>query len=278
MKIKSSIFYSALFLGLLSFASCKKDETPKPEPITPEAELFQKVQGRWTFSLPAGRIKPPVSSKNQEPLPSVAFVEFFSDNTFILHFGFAHQPYTGSFEVKNSNTIELEDLGVLSNVTVTENTISFTFTLSEEIDDVEFNTTGSKVAAIQVADNRKGIVKKWYLALDGDISEQVEIAMGLEADRVERTFTAHGTIYTEYFSGEESVYARVNNWRLHETEDAIVEYYGTETEGYGYYKVKTLSADALSFEHFIENSDGEFEKVATVNYSTQKPVPATRKR
>ncbi len=283
MKIKSSIFYSVMFLGLLGFASCKKEETPKPDPKGPEVQLFEKAQGKWRINVPAGRIKnPPVSSK-AAPLSSKIqgsssfIVEFLSDNSFIFGYGFSGT--LGTYEVKNNKAIELKDLAELSDISFSDNTMSFTFTwFGEDGDEDEvMNVTATKFADIEIPQNRKDILKKWYIELTGDIADEIE-DMGYEIDRIERTYTVNGTVLTEGFKDDELLYTTIMHWHMHATEDAIVEYSNQASESTPYFKLETFSASAVVLGRFEQNDDGEFEKTGTYKYFSEKPAPADRKR
>ncbi len=305
MKIKFNSLHAIAFVGLLSFASCKKDDAPKPPtPPPPDpVSLVEQIQGKWTVTPPAGRIK--VSAKTQESEPATYVLEFLSDETFIIDLG-SGAAFHRSFSINEDNTaIELDDLATLTNVTRTNDKLSFKITFSEaldeELDGISFNLTGQKVTPLEVPVGIKDITKKWYLDLNSEYEENelLALAASIHANRVERIFTVNGTIYTEFFAGEESLLAGTSLWKMHETEEGIVEY-TEDADGEGYFAV-TLAGTTLELEHFVaaegddepsgrktddddddDNDDDDdapaFVSKGKLSFSSEEPVPDTRRR
>lgn len=297
MKIKFNSLHAIALLGLLSFASCKKDDAPPPDPQPNGPELIEEIQGKWTITPPAGRIK--VSAKTQESGPSTYMLEFLSDKTFIIDLG-GGATFHRSFSIEDK-TIALDDLATITNVKRTNDKLSFRIrfseALDEELDGVSLNLTAQKVTPLQVPAGIKDITKKWYLDLNSayDGNELLALAASKNADRVESVFTVNGTIYTEFFRGDARLLAGINMWKMHETENGIVEY-NEHADGEGYYKV-TLEGNALELEHFVAaegdddgggsdrkaDQDGDdapaFVSKGKLSFSSEKPVvPATRTR
>ncbi len=311
MKIKFNSLYAVAFMGLLSFASCKKDDAPTPTPPTPQPqpELVEVIQGKWVIDLPASaRVKhPKVSAKTQEQETTYT-VEFLSDNTFILDLG--GYAFHRAFSIQDK-VVSLDGLIMLSNVKRTDDNLSFKITFTdafdEEFDDdksgASINVTSTKVAAIQIPEDIKNITKKWYLDMNSDYENNYLLLLAEEAhaNRVERLFTVNGTIYTEFFNNEERRGALTSLWKKHATQNGIVEYTEEEDITDEFYAV-ALTTSALDLKHYVaieddsvpsarntEGGDGDdegdddapdgFELKGTLSFSTEKPsTPEVRKR
>lgn len=279
MKFPFSPRHLFLFLGLSTFIACKKDDAPKPDPVipdTPEQVLFGKIQGKWTAEIEGPRRikegKSPVSQKNQEPSPLITSVEFFNDSTFILGSYSYHQTNAGKFSIKDSATIQLGDDVLVKNIKFNGEEISFDVT----VDDYSFSTIAKKVAPLQIADNRKGLLKNWTLSLgdeyDGDFKYDLQY---FEADKIKRLFTVNGTIYTQFYEDNAFRGGYVSFWKWHPTQsDAILEYYHyDDVSEHRFHKIKGLTDNILSLtEYVLETGAEEPYEVESFEYFINPPA------
>lgn len=285
MKFPFSPRHLVLFLGLSTFIACKKDDAPKPDPVipdTPEQVLFGKIQGKWNAEIEAPRrIKEggaPVSLKSQEAYPEVTSVEFFDDSTFILGTYSYYHSTIGKFSIKDSASIQLSDVALVKNIKFSADQISFDVTIG----DYTFSTIANKVAPLQIADTKKGLLKNWTLELGEDYDGYFKYNLqDFEANKIKRLFTAHGTVYTQFYDGNELKGGIVNSWRWHPTQtDAIVEYRFyedyEEVSEYRYQKINSLGDNILSVTEYAVEANGPYE-VESFEYFINPPAAPRKK-
>lgn len=116
----------------MMLASCSKnDEQPpepekKPEPDkeipSPEAKKLQSdIIGKWEFKGISIKGNAPVNAN------STGFIKFYADSVYAIFDGNGDF-FSGRYEAKNSNTITLQNVGVLNDLVLTKDQANFKVT------------------------------------------------------------------------------------------------------------------------------------------------------
>lgn len=266
MKFRLRPHYFVFLFSLSSLFSCKKDDAPITI-VVPEEKpaLFEQIQGKWTAKIDYdGRVsstvfaKPDFSAKVQD-MPRLSSVEFFSDSTYILVLNHS-RGYTNKFTVKDSSTLYSTELGDISNVKVTGDSISFTFLYH----DIPLSVKAAKSAKLNVAGNQKSIVNEWSL---------IEYEEGPEpgdnwndVNQYSFIFTNSGTLGIKSILGD-NYYLQVMGWKWKPGSEGEIIYYDVSNIGENYtpndyFKVTALTATTLKLQAVkLENEYDEDENI-----------------
>ncbi|MFT3704443.1 MAG: hypothetical protein QM802_18890 [Agriterribacter sp.] len=256
MNIRFKSRYLVLAFSLVTFFSCKKDDTTSPAPPEEKPTLFSQVQGRWDASIevpprisnPAvlGKVKP--SSKIQD-MPYVTTVEFFSDSSYILVFNYS-ETHINKFSAKDSATLTFAGFGDISDIKVAGDSISF----SCSYDDIPVTVKAKKVAPLTLAEDRKSLVNDWLVTHQEDGDSLYNAGFGgdgfPEGSEIYFQFTAAGTFaYKVSYSGQ--TMAMSMNWKIDAEQSNIVRVY-SNIYGYGdhddFIRIVSLSASTATIE------------------------------
>lgn len=252
MKLRFDLRYLMLLLSVSFFFSCKKDDAPKPvipEEKTPPS-LFEQVKGKWSVNIkPVTRVSNPFTGKlsgysaKTSFMPRVSSIEFFSDSTYLLSFE-QYKAFTGKFSVKDSNTLKFTEFGDISDIKVSGDSISFSFTYL----DIPLSVKAARFANVNVPADKKTLLKEWVLTREEDGAGYYENA-GEDAE-ISCFFTLSGTYITKSPLGDGySLYAKNWNW-IPGKSNAIILYTGANTTGdYSeYIKIAELSSTSLTLQ------------------------------
>lgn len=262
MKFLFKTHYLVLLLSLGFLFSCKKDDATI-KVIVPEEKptLFEQIQGKWNVDVEfVPRISKPVPGKlpdfsaKVQDVPTVTSIEFFGDSTYILVFN-QYRAYTNKFTVKDSSTLSFTEFGDVSDIKVSSDSISFTFSYY----DVPVSVKAAKSAKFNVPDNKKALLKEWILTREEDGA--VYYGNADENTQITYLFTSSGTFGVKYSSLEE-YYLYALNWKEHNTKsDGIVYYYGENSDGdytySDYIKIVEVSATTLKLQ--LINVEKEYD-------------------
>jgi hypothetical protein len=235
--------YLAVVLSAFVFFSCKKDDTPTPNP--PEPTLFEKVQGRWDATVePVGRVASSSNASHKSlDMPHVTSVEFFSDSSYILVFNYGNA-YYGKLSVTDSASFDFKGFGPVSDIQITDDSISFNCVYNDEIP-VSFKA--GKVSDITVSNEQKPLLKTWVMTTAED-GESYYNELEAEDGDIKFLFTSAGLSLTTRDNGESW---SAENWKWHtDTANAVVLYEGYDNEiNYNrYYKIVELTSSKLKIE------------------------------
>jgi len=195
MKMKISCIPGLLLLIVGTFISCKKDDNA---PVTPDPRpgLFEKVLGKWEMNNASTRktIHNVASAKNQRP-PSFVSIEFLSDTTYILVLENGNV-IDGDFSLEDTTVISLDGLGLLTDITFADESLSFNISTS---DWGKLSVSANKAEAIPDNPNIRLICRTWIL--DSVATGNIIYGIGHpEEYRVLVRFSETGTYYLKRYA------------------------------------------------------------------------------
>jgi hypothetical protein len=235
--------YLAVVLSAFVFFSCKKDDTSTPTP--PEPTLFEKAQGRWDAAVEViGRVASPSNASHKSLYnPHVTSVEFFEDSSYILVFNY-DEAYHGKLSVIDSTSFDFKGFGAISDIQITDDSISFNCVYDDEI---PVSVKAGKVSDITVSNEQKSLLKTWVMTTAEDGESYYN---GLEAEEgdIKFLFTSAGLALRTRDNGESW---SAENWKWHtDIANAVVLYdsYDNEISYNYYYKIIELTSSKLKVE------------------------------
>jgi len=176
MKLVKLLF--ALFIGATLVTSCSSDDSQENE-IDKTQITVDNISGKWL-------------TNNAEGLQSIEFNESMSYILVELDGFLDTESYFGTYSINNNSEIVLGDLGVLSSIDLSENTLDFVYETSDG-DIASFKTNGV-VETISSSLKSEWLSKTWNL-----ISVDDELVEGTD-DALHVLFSQVGTYYVDFIN------------------------------------------------------------------------------
>lgn len=287
------VIYAITVAASMMLASCsKKDAQPepekKPDPIeiaNAAKKLENDVLGKWTFT---NAIFPKTSSVNgmkspsanhvsrsssklsaiantSDVVPRTGFIEFLNDNTYLIYDAKGNS-FSGKFEAKDGQTINLAGFGTINDIRFVQGKIEFKITYSSASQTI--NISASKAIAMTSDERTKMLCRSWEFISIEENGESVQVngkweiyggqdANGhdiiIPADKVSITFSPSGTYLMRGYDKDKLIAANVFYWKWHPTNQNKFMDYGIDfnlddTEEEDYATITELTADVLKIE------------------------------
>ena len=255
VKTKTHSLSMLLLSVLISFASCKKDSTPPDPPQDPEPQptLFEAVQGKWTLdAAPTNPGKRNIVSGKHQDSPQYISVEFLSDSTYIVVLDNGYV-IDGKFSIPDSTTINLKELGVISDITFAGTSLTFNISTSGW---GEVSVAANKAPAIPENANNTLICKTWELNSTAWGPATFNRNGGNGHVSVKLRFSPSGTYFVkQYIIPDTLAYAATTSWHWHPSKPNTFIY--TSEEGSDNEVVITALTDSsLKMEEDFVNNNG----------------------
>lgn len=255
VKTKTYSLSILLLSVLVFFASCKKDSTPPDLPPDPEPQptLFEAVQGKWTLNAAStNQGKRSIVSGKQQDSPQYISVEFLSDSTYIVVLDNGYV-VDGKFSIPDSATINLKELGVISDITFAEASLTFNISTPEW---GVVSVAANKAPAIPENANTTLICKTWELNSIAWGPATFNRNDGNGYVSVKLRFSRSGTYFLKHYVLDTLVYAATTSWHWHPSKPNTFIY--TSEEGSDNEVVITaLTDDSLKMEEDYVDSGSQ---------------------
>jgi hypothetical protein len=303
--MKKSIYAIMIAVCFMQVSCSKKDQQPeqKPDPIevTDTAKKLQKdVQGKWTFINAAfpktssafeGKTiitSPTLKSmarlsaiaNTSDVAPKTGFIEFLNDNTYIIYDAKGNY-FTGKFEAKDGQTIDLSGFGTIKEIKFTEGKIDFKITYNSSNQTISISA--NKAIAMTLNERTKLLCQTWeFVSIEENgkdirVNGKWEVFGGLDgnghdiivyADKVYVTFSLSGTYFVHSYDKTKLMSGQVYNWKFHPTnQNKFLDYdndfnLASVTEE-DYVTITELTKDALKIEE-VYSYDNKVETTKMV--------------
>ncbi len=210
-------FYSftALLFSLLMTVSCTKDYAPEPTPTPdpdPQPTLFESIQGKWNINAPASRISAPKTSGKIQEEKTLVSLEFLSDSTYIVTLNNGEM-YSGKIEINDSTTINLYQLGIITDIKFTGET-SLSFNISSD-GWGSYTVVTTKAPVIPETSETALICKKWDITATDRGPATFGFYGGFGDTHLHLLFTKSGTYYVKTFHLDTVYNVHSCTWKWH---------------------------------------------------------------
>ncbi|MBB3701272.1 hypothetical protein KMW28_03580 [Flammeovirga yaeyamensis] len=250
--MKTLKLFCLAIISLIVFSSCDNDETsPSDQGLVPGT-----ISAKWEIN-------------NRSEFTSF---EFNESGSYIIRQTIAPADYVedvlyfGQYEIIDEETIDLHGYGILSNVQLSNNEISFTLRQTNSETDIEL--VASKAEEMESTQRTSLLCKTWKLvSIDG------QSIVGTEMD-LTVLFSKAGTYLVQFKYSSEDFEGGLAHWRWANKNEEQIQYDWQETpdwESPGLVDIRNLTSNSLT----IVEEDMVYE-LSAVEYSSSAKLSVSK--
>ncbi len=280
-------------MALMILASCsKKDAQPDPaesgEAIT---KLQKDILGKWVFtntvfpktsgtngqaSTSVGNVlqskgKLATTSNTANVIAKTGFIEFLKNNTYLIYDAEGNY-FTGTFNVRDGQTIDLAEFGTINEIKFTQEKIDFIANYTAQ--NKKLIISANRAVSIPLTDKttlltgkiwsvtgeEKGQETFFNAPIDIQNPKDGSILMTSWVDKITFLFSSSGTYSIHFYYKNKLLAVNMFNWKWHSTDANKLVYWGySETVDEDQFEViREITKDVLRWSNFDDGKEAKY--------------------
>nr|WP_121271678.1 hypothetical protein [Pedobacter schmidteae] len=287
------ILYAVALVASVMLASCsKKDAQPGPDKSREAITKLQKdILGKWVFSNTVfpktSAAKGQANARVGDVLPSAGkfartsytanvvaktgFIEFLKNNTYLVYDADGNY-FTGTFDVRDGQTIDLAGFGTINEIKFTQEKIDFIVNYTAQ--NKKLTISANRAVSIpltertelltgkiwSVTGEEKGQATFFNAPIDIQNSQDGSILLTSWVDKITFLFSSSGTYSIHFYYQNKLLAVNMFNWKWHSTDANKLVYWGySETVDEDQFEViREITKDVLRWSNFDDGKEAKY--------------------